>query len=62
MSISSDPDYLSVAQAAAVFGVTPHTIRNWIRGGRLRAYRVGPQLVRIAADDLAAVAHPVTRG
>ncbi len=31
--------YLSIKQAAAVIGVTPLTLRNWDRRGRLKAYR-----------------------
>ncbi len=31
--------YLSIKQAAAVIGVTPLTLRNWDRDGKLQPYR-----------------------
>ena len=43
---------LTVQQSAEVLGCSVGTIRNWIREGRLRAYRVGPRLLRIKPDDL----------
>jgi excisionase family DNA binding protein len=36
-----DPDLLTVSQAAAAFNATSQTIRNWIRGDRVRAVRIG---------------------
>jgi DNA-binding transcriptional MerR regulator len=31
--------YLSIKQASAVIGVTPLTLRNWDKAGKLKAYR-----------------------
>jgi DNA (cytosine-5)-methyltransferase 1 len=31
--------YLSIKQASSVIGVTPLTLRNWDRDGKLRSYR-----------------------
>jgi site-specific DNA-methyltransferase (adenine-specific) len=31
--------YLTVAEAAALLGVTPTTLRNWDRSGKLKAVR-----------------------
>ena len=31
--------YLSIKQAASVIGVTPLTLRNWDRTGKLQSYR-----------------------
>jgi MerR family copper efflux transcriptional regulator len=31
--------YLSIKQASSVIGVTPLTLRNWDRNGKLRSYR-----------------------
>lgn len=31
--------YLTVNQVAKIFGVTPLTVRNWDKSGRLAAYR-----------------------
>jgi DNA (cytosine-5)-methyltransferase 1 len=32
-------DYLTVAEAAQVLGVSPSTLRNWDREGKLKAQR-----------------------
>jgi excisionase family DNA binding protein len=48
---------LSTAIAGKRLGVHPQTIRNWIREGRLRGYRVGHQL-RVDPADLAAFLRP----
>jgi excisionase family DNA binding protein len=32
-------DYLTVAEAAALLGVSPSTLRNWDRSGKLKASR-----------------------
>jgi len=32
-------DYLTVAQAASLLGVSPSTVRNWDRTGKLKASR-----------------------
>jgi len=42
----------TIAQAARHKGVSQKTIRRWIASGILPAYRVGPRVVRIKADDL----------
>ena len=31
--------YYTIKQAAKIIGVTPLTLRNWDRGGKLKAYR-----------------------
>ena len=43
---------LSVAEAADYHGCSPKTIRRAIAAGRLRAYRLGPKLIRIDPRDL----------
>ena len=30
-----NPEYITTTEAARVLGVTPQTIRNWIRSGKL---------------------------
>lgn len=32
-------DYLTVGEAASVLGVSPSTLRNWDRAGKLKPYR-----------------------
>lgn len=44
-------EYLSVADAARAAAVTPPTIRDWIRAGRLARYHAGREL-RVRRDDL----------
>ena len=46
---------LTVPEAARRVGRDPETIRRWIRGGKLRASKVGTQHV-IEEEHLAAVA------
>jgi len=43
---------MSVAEAADHHCCSERTIRRAIRDGRLRAYRVGPRLIRIDPADL----------
>ncbi len=50
------PAFLLVSEAAVVAKVSPWTIRNEIRTGRLRARRIG-RLVRILPQDLAEWMH-----
>ena len=45
------PEYLSLAQAAAVSGLSEKTLRRAIAARRLQCYYVG-RLVRIAAVEL----------
>ncbi len=45
MSVEQHPaaqtlkDYLTVGEAAAFLGVSPTTLRNWDRSGKLKAHR-----------------------
>lgn len=55
------PVYLTISQVCETCQVTPRTVYKWIRSGRLPAYRLGPQAVRIAVDDLAAMLQPIGR-
>jgi excisionase family DNA binding protein len=40
-ALMDDPELLTVSQAAEAFSATAQTVRNWIRGDRLRAVRIG---------------------
>jgi MerR family copper efflux transcriptional regulator len=44
-------DYLTVQQAAAVLGVSPSTLRNWDRAGKLKARRNPMNGYRLYARD-----------
>ena len=46
--------YLTKQQAAAELQSSGRTLEGRIKRGQLRAYRIGPQLVRIDAADLRA--------
>ncbi len=50
---------LTIRQAADTLNCHPNTVRRWIASGRLPAYRVGPKLLRVRAEDIAALARPL---
>jgi excisionase family DNA binding protein len=43
---------LSPAEAAWLLGVTPWTVRAWIRDGQLKGVRLAPKMIRIARADV----------
>lgn len=49
-TVSPEPHF-TVAEVAAIYRVTPRTVRNWIYGGLLRAWRRG-RLIRIPQSAL----------
>ncbi|WP_228941984.1 helix-turn-helix domain-containing protein [Nocardioides sp. Leaf374] len=48
------PVYLSLEEAAECMSVSVKTIRRWIAGGTLPAYRCGKRAIRIKLEDLEA--------
>lgn len=50
--------YLTVRQAAEQLSVHPSTIRRWIDGGRLPAYRLGEKRIGVRPSDLARLVVP----
>lgn len=48
-----DSQMLTPVQVSVRIGVTPATIYNWIKDGRLKAVRFGPRVLRIPAEELA---------
>ncbi|MFG1931310.1 helix-turn-helix domain-containing protein [Mycobacterium sp. NPDC048908] len=52
------PELIGLQQAADYCDVSYRTIRRWIADGRLNAVRVGPRLLKVHADDLAALLQP----
>jgi excisionase family DNA binding protein len=45
-------EYLTIMRAAEIAGVHACTIREWIKGGDLKAYRCGQRGYRILRGDL----------
>lgn len=50
---------LTIDEAAERVAVSVGTIRRWIADGVLPARRIGPRVIRIAADDLDKIGEPV---
>jgi excisionase family DNA binding protein len=48
----ADDKLVSIADAAAYLGVNERTIRNMLTDGRLKAYKLGPRIVRIRLSDI----------
>ena len=51
---------LKLSEAADWYGVSERTLRRRIADGSLPAYRVGPRSIRVAAEDVAALATRIT--
>jgi excisionase family DNA binding protein len=49
----------SLSNAADFAGVSTKTIRRWISDGRITGYRMGPRLIRVDLDELAAMLQPI---
>lgn len=47
---------LKLREAAEWYGISERTLRRRIAEGRLPAYRVGPRSIRVAAEDVEALA------
>jgi excisionase family DNA binding protein len=51
-------ELIGLQEAADHCDVSYRTIRRWIADGRLKAVRVGPRLIKVDVDDLAALLQP----
>lgn len=51
-AIDELPARPTIRQSADAFQVSEKTMRKWIREGRVKAYRVGPRLVRVDRESL----------
>jgi excisionase family DNA binding protein len=56
---TSLPPRPTIRQAAEFHGVDVKTIRRWIAEGRLRAYRIGPRLIRLERESVLKLARPI---
>jgi len=46
------------AEVSARFGVHPSTVREWIRSGKLPAFRLSERILRIPLGSVMALLHP----
>jgi excisionase family DNA binding protein len=53
------PDLIGLVEAADYCDVSHRSIRRWIKTGHLRAYRVGPRLLKVSITELEAMRRPV---
>jgi excisionase family DNA binding protein len=53
------PEWLSLQQAAAIYGISVDTLRRRIAHGRLPASRFGARLIRVRVDDLDKLFRPI---
>jgi excisionase family DNA binding protein len=53
------PQWLSLQQAAAVYGVSTDTIRRRVASGDLPAFRCGRRIIRVRAEDLTRLFHKI---
>ena len=54
---SIKPLTLSVKEASRISGIKPHTIRYWIRQGKLKGSKLGETVVVDRADLLTKIGH-----
>ncbi len=53
------PSSPTLKQATTYLGVSERTGRRYIAQGRLRAFRVGPRLIRVDRESLLKLARPI---
>ncbi len=59
MTATTRRTYESITQAAERTGVSPRTLRRRIADGSLRAYRLGPRIIRLDATEVDQLMVPV---
>ena len=50
-------EWLTLKQAAELVGVTPRTVQNWIKNGKIRGYQVVGR-IRVKQSDVDALYQP----
>lgn len=50
--------YLSIPEVALLIGVTEFSVREMIKDGRLKAYSLGPRIVRLKRDEVESAWQP----
>jgi excisionase family DNA binding protein len=56
------PELIGLQRAADYCDVSYRTVRRWVANGDLNAVRVGPRLLKVDADELAAFLQPTGGG
>ena len=56
------PEWLSLQQAATIYGVSVDTLRRRIAAGKLPASRFGVRLIRVRVEDLDRLYRPIPIG
>lgn len=56
-----DDEFLTVAEAAALFRVSQSTVWRWINEEELTAYRIGRRRIRVRRSDLARLITPARK-
>ena len=56
------PRYVSLGTAAERHSTSRRTIRRRIADGSLKAYRVGPRLIRVDVEELDKLLRPIPAG
>jgi len=51
--------YATVKEAAEMLGVNSATVRRWIDAELIKAYRLGPRMLRVKRSDLDALLSPI---
>ena len=54
------PEWVSLQQAAFIYGISVDTIRRRIAAGVLPASRIGARIIRVRIEDLDRVCRPIT--
>lgn len=57
--LPDSPGFVSIAYGAVFAGVSQKTLRRMISAGKLRAYRLGPRLIRVSISDLESMFRPI---
>ena len=52
-----DTKWLTLKQAAELVGVTPRTVQNWIKNGKIKGYQVVGR-IRVKRSDVDALYQP----
>lgn len=56
------PEWVSLQQASALYGISVDTLRRRIADGRLPAERFGIKLIRVRINDLDRLFRPIPTG